>query len=494
MKKYGFVIRNFRNLGICEGDKSQEANLYLPEIEGKLGGLTILLGKHNSGKSNVLQALKKFGDSHLSLQDSQNLEGLNLLSQDDVPKSPSILTSIALVRQEPAYYLQYSQEIAPKSGAAHKKRQMGKMFNLEKHIRDLQKDFDNLGVYREGDEHETISPIKLLLKDSSGGGRFMRCTIDPLKNIDDHSVDELNTTKSKKLDCSFIVGYEVLDVKQNFADYINGTSQHVESPVMKEYGHIIYLGNNEKLYQKYYTVRMKDDSDENDILYRRFQQLPNKKHEQLCAPHIVLYEETHFDDNDLLTTPDKLKESKLFKSGITKKLMQINHDFSMLYGTQEGEESYRFELNIDIDRFALEIYSGEQLLSLEKQGSGFRRLFDFVFSLAQQIDGLQKGDIVLIDDVEKSLSVSMQKRLRKYLKELAQKNGILFIVSTHSPFMIDCNCLDEIRLLKPKDNGLGTEIVDFVNPDKTIKENVLNSIAEIVGMDLRKLSEACKQE
>ena len=174
--------------------------------------------------------------------------------------------------------------------------------------------------------------------------------------------------------------------------------------------------------------------------------------------------------------------------------MQINHDFNALYGVQDGGESYRFELKIDIDRFALEIYKGEQALSLAKQGSGFKRLFDFVFSLAQQIDGLEKGDIVLIDDVAESLSVPTQKRLRKYLRELAQKRGILFIVSTHSPFMIDCNHLDEIRLLKARDNGLGTEIVELANPDETIKENELDYIADIVGVDLRKFSEACKQE
>lgn len=476
MKKLGFVIRNFRDIGLCEGNKSQEAFLRLSEIEGESGGLTILLGKHNSGKSNVLQALKKFGDSCLHLEDSQNSKSLNLLSQDDIPKSPSVLTSVALARQEPAYYLQYSQEIAPKSGAAQKKRQMGKTFDLKKHIRGLQKDFDNLDVYLECNEHETV---KLLLKNSSGGGRFMRCTTEPLKNIDDHSVDELNTINSKKLDCSFIVGYDELDVKQNFADYINGTSRHVESSVAKGYGHIVCLENNGKLHQKYYTVRINDEGDENSLLYRYFQKSPNKKHEQLCNPQIVLYGETQFRDKDLSTTPDKIKESKLFGGGITKNLVQINQDFSMLYG-EDDEESYRFEINIDIDKFALEIYRGEQLLSLEKQGNGFKRLFNFVFSLTQQIDDMENGDIVLIDDVEESLSPPIQKRLRKYLKELAQKRGIFFIVSTHSRFMIDRDCPDEIRLLKPKDNGRGMEIVDFKELDETSRKNVL---ADIVGMD-----------
>ena len=273
--------------------------------------------------------------------------------------------------------------------------------------------------------------------------------------------------------CPFVVGYKALDVKQNFADYVNGTSQHVESSILREYGHIICLEDDKKMRKQYYNVRMNEEGNENILLYRHFQKTPDENHKQLHIPKIVLYEEIGFYDDDLSTTPDNIKESKLFKGGITKKLMQINHDFNALYG-EEDEESYRFELNIDVDKFALEIYKGEQALSLAKQGSGFKRLFDFVFSLAQQIDGLEKGDIVLIDDVEESLSGSIQMRLRKYLKELAQKRGILFIVSTHSPFMIDCNCLDEIRLLKTRDNGHGTEIVNDVSLDIAHQDSLLD--------------------
>ena len=487
MKTLRFVISNFRNLGICEGDKSQEAFLRLSE----LGGLTILLGKSNSGKSNLLQALEKFGNSYLSLNDSKEFDKSKLLSQDDMPKSPSISTGIGLVCREPSYYLHYPQDVARKSGEARKKQQMGEKFDLNEHLKELQKELDSLKVYIW--QEKNLS--KLLLKKPSGSGRFMQITVEPLKSDSNYPVDKkLQTEDSTLLHCPFVVGYEELNVEQNFADYIKNPSLPVQSSVVKENGYTIYL-ENEKLHQRHYATCMNIKGDKNILFHHhKAQENSDEKHDQLRIPRIVFYKETQFCDDDLLTTPDKIRESKLFKGRITKNIMQIIQGFNALYGTQEGEENYRFELNIDIDKFALEIYRGEQLLSLEKQGSGFKRLFDFVFSLAQQIDGLQKGDIVLIDDVEESLSGSIQMRLRKYLKELAQKRGILFIVSTHSPFMIDCNCLDEIRLLKAKDNGLGMEIVELANADGTIKENELDCIADIVGVDLRKFSEACKQE
>ncbi|MBD5166406.1 MAG: ATP-binding protein [Helicobacter sp.] len=485
MKTHGFAIRNFRNLGICEGNKSQEAFLRLSEIKGELGGLTILLGKSNSGKSNLLKALEKFGNSHLSLNGSQNLESLNLLSQDDIPNSQSVLPSIAFAHQKPAYYLQYPQDIAQKSGTA-KKEQTGEV-DLDEHLEKLQDDFDSRDVWfyfkRKGREREKD---KLILDNSSDRGRIIECEIEPLKSLKDYPVDELNTEASKRLYCPFVVGYETLNAKQNFANYINDTSQPIQSSAFKENRLAICLDENQNLQQKYFVGNaILQGSTYVSLSSHQVQDISGTEREQLHIPKIVFYDETQFYNKDLSTTPDKIKESKLFRGGITKKLMQINHDFNALYGVQDGGESYRFELNIDIDKFALEIYRGEQALSLEKQGSGFKRLFNFIFSLAQQIDGLEKGDIMLIDDVEKSLSVPTQKRLRKYLRELAQKRGIFFIVSTHSSFMIDCNHLDEIRLLKTRDNGHGTEIVELENADGTFKKNELDYIADIVGVDYR---------
>lgn len=483
MKIHGFVIHNFRNLGICKNDKEQGTFLRLSEIEGKFGGLMILIGKSNSGKSNLLRALAKFGNSYLSLNGSQNLEGMHILSRDDIPESQNVLPSIALSVQESAYYLHYPQDVVQKSRIA--KKEQTEEVDLDEHLAKLQDNFDNRKVWFYVKQKEREKD-KLILDDSPDDGRIIECEIEPLKSLNDYPVGKPKTKDSKQLHCPFVVGYEALDVKQNFADYINDTSQPIQSSAFKENRLAICLDENQELQQKYCVGNaVLQGGMYVSLSSHQAQELPDAKREQLRVPQIVLYNETHFGDADLSTTPDKLKESKLFKGGNTKNIMQIIQGFNTLYGMQDGKESYRFELNIDIDKFALEIYKGEQALSLEKQGRGFKKLFDFIFSLTQQIDGLEKGDIVLIDDVEESLSVPMQKGLRKYLRDIAQKRGILFIVSTHSQFMIDCNHLDEIRLLKARDNGHGTEIVDLVNPDKTIKENELDYIADIVGVNYR---------
>ena len=474
MKTSGFVIRNFRNIGVCEGEKSQEAFLRLT-IGEQHGGLIILIGENGSGKSNVLQALAKFGNSYLVSQGSQKLETSQLLSQDDAPESGG-LPIVAFASQEPAYYLQYPKDIVPKSGAAQRKRQMGESIDLGKHLDELQDDFDSLDIYLEQNKHEIISPVKILLRSSSGNGRFMRCTIDPLRNRDDHSVSELDVGHSEKLNCSFVVGYKEANVKQNFADYIDNPSLPIQSSVVKEYGYRICLESDKESRSGYYNVCINNEGNENVYLHSIVAKLSSAKQKQLCVPKIVLYSETHFCDDDLFVTFDKVEKSKFFRGGVTKNLTQISQHFNTLYGIKKSEDGYRFEVSIEKDRIALEIYKGKQSkpLSLEKQSASFRKIFNLMFGIIQ-MDSLQEGDMILIDDVETHLSIYAQRELRKFLKGFGQKNGILFIVSTHSPFMIDRNCLDEIRLLKPKDNGLGVTIVNDVSLAAT---NQIDSLLE----------------
>ena len=484
MKTRGFLIRNFRNLGICKDDKEQGTFLRLGTNE-EFGGLMILLGRSNSGKSNLLQAMEKFGNKYLPTE-SQNLLSSKPLSQDDMPKSQSGLPSIALSSQEPAYYLHYPNDIAPKSVAAQKKRQTGKQFDFGEHIAELQDNFDNCDVYLEQKRYDDNGFVKLLLKNSSGGGRFMRCAIEPLESIKDLSSDELNVERSKRLRCPFVVGYKTLDSKQNFADYIDDTSQPIKSLAFKEHRLAVCLDENRELQQKYFVGNaiMQGDSIVS-LSSHETQEIADNKREQLQIPRIVLMKETHFCDDDLLRTADKIQESKLFKGGNTKNIMQINKDFNALCGMRTYDEQYRFEININIDKIALEIRRGKQdkLLSLKEQGRDFRRFFDFIFSLSHQIDGLQKGDIVLIDDVEESLSIAAQKELRKFLKKRGQEMGILFIVSTHSPFMLDMNCLDEIRILKEQDNGLGFEIINDFNLDISSRTNILPTTNGLFGIE-----------
>lgn len=67
-------IESFRNIGFKDGKPSCERLVINNSLnKGELGDLIILIGANNSGKSNVLDALSKFGNSQIIERDITDL-------------------------------------------------------------------------------------------------------------------------------------------------------------------------------------------------------------------------------------------------------------------------------------------------------------------------------------------------------------------------------------------------------------------------------------
>lgn len=96
---------------------------------------------------------------------------------------------------------------------------------------------------------------------------------------------------------------------------------------------------------------------------------------------------------------------------------------------------------------------------------------------------LNKGDLVLIDELETHFSVPAQRDLRAFLKAYAKKNGITFIATTHSPFLADIEHLDELRIIEQQDDGWAGIINDFslFSKDKT-RVDALKDIKKAFGV------------
>ncbi|WP_163535094.1 ATP-dependent nuclease [Helicobacter suis] len=142
------------------------------------------------------------------------------------------------------------------------------------------------------------------------------------------------------------------------------------------------------------------------------------------------------------------------KNDINKKLEEVVQQFNKMYA-QKG--LYNFEVELDKDNLRFYLYEDDELTFLDRQSTGFKKFFNLFFSFLYQ-GKIGEGDLVLIDEPENSLSIPAQKELQRFLREFGQKNGITFIVSTHSPFMLDIKHLDSIRLVVKNKNGKGAWI------------------------------------
>ncbi|BBB19381.1 ATP-dependent nuclease [Helicobacter cinaedi] len=197
----------------------------------------------------------------------------------------------------------------------------------------------------------------------------------------------------------------------------------------------------------------------------------------------MIQEDYKENDSDYLTTTQN-EINKLFTSTIDKR-------FNDLYCLEQPV--YSFHIKLDSAFVELSIRKNGDTINLERQSTGFRKFFNLFFNFLYKGE-IGRGDIVLIDEPENSLSIPAQKDLRKFLKDYGRKSGILFIIATHSPSMLDITHLDEVRIVKAL-NSLESSEIENPNPKGSLIINdfsmlgygasdTLDSIREALGTDI----------
>lgn len=227
-------------------------------------------------------------------------------------------------------------------------------------------------------------------------------------------------------------------------------------------------------------------------------------------PKIFFYKPTRLKDSDLSTTPNELENSVFLKSlcaalkdnkwqllikhykekksaqreQLEKEINQriqkiISERFNKLYGK---DEAYSFNLRLEENKLEFLLHKNGEALRLNEQSSAFEWFFNFFFNFLHA-QTLNKGDLVLIDELETHFSVPAQRDLRAFLKDYAKENGITFIATTHSPFLADIEHLDELRIIEQQDDGGADIINDFslFSKDKT-RVDALKDIKKAFGM------------
>nr|WP_275896937.1 AAA family ATPase [Helicobacter suis] len=197
----------------------------------------------------------------------------------------------------------------------------------------------------------------------------------------------------------------------------------------------------------------------------------------------VLFDILKKDEKSLLEAYQRYKkENKIAylddqENDIEERLQEVVQQFNKMYA-QKG--LYNFKVKLRTDNLSFHLYEGRETIFLDRQSTGFKKFFNLFFSFLCK-GKIGKGDLVLIDEPENSLSIPAQKELQRFLREFGQKNGITFIVSTHSPFMLDTKHLDSIRLVVKNDKGKGARIQNNFSSLDLGEVDVLKEIVEALG-------------
>lgn len=412
--KRGLRIKAFRNIGFKDG-KPCATELILNEDarEGRIGGLITLIGPNNAGKSNVLDALEIFNDEYGErIVKPKNISSGDVsdLYSDESCKSPSLVLFKKKAEDEDEFFDEFFFE---------------KLESLNETERDVEglshsNGFPTFNMpaqlsYVTEDLHGEMFPAYIKALGTSG----TRCTI-----TEDNG--------------SFFL----------FDD--NG---------------ILFTSPSDRIYYRADSLfeRISDDS---DLTFKSF-----------IVPQIIRYTDRPITSSELETDGEKIRDSAFFKAlfhatgtnikdivaaftlfkekrdkklfesikdSINKGLEAVAQKFNRMYMSEKAP--YALEVDFDRKGLYLTLFQGGNSIVLDKQSTGFRYFFDIFFNLLNTKE-VKPGDIIIMDEPATNLHVKGQRELRTFLKDFAVHNDITIIIATHSPFLIDTDNLDEIRLV-----------------------------------------------
>ncbi|PGP39449.1 endonuclease [Bacillus cereus] len=168
---------------------------------------------------------------------------------------------------------------------------------------------------------------------------------------------------------------------------------------------------------------------------------------------------------------------------IKRVLDRVSEEITLLFQSVYTQSQVRIEFDMGVNN-ALDvyIYDGDNRLDFmpSQRSKGFQWFLSFFFAL----NTVQKsGDIILLDEPGPYLHPKAQTDILKALEVLAQSDQIIF--TTHSPYLINPDNLERVRLVT-RDDQNNTVIENQIHASSAADQEVYTPIMTAIGLDLSK--------
>lgn len=422
-------IKNFRNVGLTT---PQRLILGTSLKKDNIGGVVYVVGPNNSGKSNCLDALEKYSLNTINKSDVPDFDDndptpqLRFVAWEDnltfeqikTPKMQSIDTGIDLI------------------GITDKEKDMLKKNEISDSAKtfaiNLLESFNKLGY---SNNSNLSKQARLSLNQYTQNTQKIPTSRE--------FWDEIQIFLSGPAGRNFYLNYcnvnEVI-AKKNIEELV-GTN--IEDKIIRyyeeKYGYKLIPNilrfQNIELSQKQFNV---------DI---------NKVKESTFM--LNLLESIDYNIDNLINSYTKYMEKRVraklefTQNEINHKLEKVAERFNKLYLFEKNK--YIFKIYLDTNQISFSILLNQLPLNFDSQSTGFKWFFNFYFTLLSQ-KSISPGDIIIMDEPATNLHVLGIQELRDFIKDYSRKMNLVFVISTHSPFFIDVDNLENVRVVNREDN------------------------------------------
>lgn len=439
MQRY-FEIKNFRNLGIGE---AQKLIINSTLDEEHLGNVIYIVGPNNAGKSNVLDALERFGQNQIAKSDIPDF--------DDSDPQPELR------------FVAYNAKSTYSQIKSIKTQNNLLGFNFDDPTLKSTKtpDLSNEAI-------SFVSSVANWMRNQGQRQPFLTKLTTEVNAQQSPTIREAFKEMNKFAIDNWGQGF--------YSSYINGDVNFVNKNIQEL-----------TLDEKYTAAK-----------------IFKEKYGYNLVPNIIRFKNTEIKQSQFISTPTEIKSSTFFldlfsligynveeiissyskygerktrgtlvntQNKINDLLTKVSQRFNKLYLLEN--KKYTFQIILDPNQISFQIYLDDLTLNYDAQSTGFKWFFNFYITLASHRK-LTSGDIIIMDEPATNLHVKGIEELRDFIREYAKQSKLVFIISTHSPFFIDVDYLENVRIV----NRVGNESV-IVNKFSLLNKNDIDSLGQI---------------
>ena len=179
---------------------------------------------------------------------------------------------------------------------------------------------------------------------------------------------------------------------------------------------------------------------------------------------------------------DSYERRKKIEDDLNERLRPISELLNQLL--RSGDRKYTLSIRLEAEEIRFSIKYGDININLDHQSEGFRWMFGFFINFLMS-NKFVAGDIVIIDEFGGLLNFGTVKVLSDNLREFSKKHGITFIIATQNPMAVDIRHLDEVRMIMPRADGGSDILNDFTEfargSDMDVLEPIVGSMT--IGRD-----------
>ncbi len=482
MRISNVTINNYKSIG------TQKNNLILED------DVTALIGKNDSGKSNVLEILGAISFRHYILDEfykfNNGSEKDETFLEVELKFTNKELDQLKeyknLDEENTIFYFSQNEEIEFKGG-------FSKLFKedleLNKSIGYLTKElipyldsnfYDSTDneYYKEIEDYiNSLSNIsntiwikykkslnKLLYILNSYGGDYICMTYED----DENNISDLSSyvfIEGGEVNKEFIYNNAYDEKRYTLIRHI----EIVKSKIRKKYSllpRFYYRKNEEELQSEYQIEEVKKEiKDKRGSLYK-----------------FVLASQVSPLDYLLAMENDDENQRELVKNRIKEK---VKYNIQKRFNDFYSEENVQIKVLFKNDTLKILVKTNKHTTNISERSNGIRWYLNlFIDILANDLRNTNV--IFLLDEPGVYLHVNAQRELLRLFYDLC-KNDNQVVYSTHSPYMIDSNNIINVRAIEKDEKG-NTNIYNTAYDNKfntASKRETLSPLVQAIGADLR---------